>query len=624
MPISDAILGKPIANADAEREEISWWTGVPVLGLDAIASTGYGPEAALTILAVVGAAGLHYYFIIVAFIVLKLGTLYFSYRQTAEAYPNGGGAYNVTKDNFGAQVALWAAVALILDYVLNVGVGISAGVGAVVSVLPALHPHTLMICLLVLLTLTIINLRGVRQSGLVFVIPVFAFVICMAAALGLGLFRTWLSGGHPHPVVAPPPLAPATAGVSVWLLLTAFANGCTAMTGIEAVSNGVPLFREPKVPNSHKTLTAIMSILSLLLLGLGYLCPVYLIGAMDERKPGYQNVLSQLVAAVAGKNVFYYVALASIFIVLTYSAQTSFADFPRVCRFLAEDGFLPVGFADRGRRLVFSYGIIVLSLFSAALLVAFGGITEKLIPLYAVGAFGAFLFSQAGMVRHWLRHRGPRFRSKLFFNGLGAVTTAVVLAIIILVKFEEGAWMMVIVAPGLVMLMRKINQHYAKVSHEVDRPIDLQLSKLRQPAVIIPIEDWDAVSERAVRFGLLLSKDVTAIHISAERDDYDRLRQLWKDKVESPVSATGSVAPRLEIIESPYRRISRPILEYVKKTARQNPDRLVAVIIPELVEPHWYDYLLHRFYGARLRTQLFLNGGRNVVVISTPWYLQDR
>jgi amino acid transporter len=256
---------------------------------------------------------------------------------------------------------------LLLYYLLNVSVAISAGVGAMVSAIPWLHPYTVWICLLVLLSLTLVNLRGVRQSGLVFVLPTFGFVGCMAIAVIIGLFRAAHSGGHPHAVVAPPALPQAAANIGGWLLLTAFANGCTAMTGIEAVSNAVPLFREPKVPNAHKTLTAIMLILALFLLALGYLCPAYHIAAMNEQQPGYQNILSQLIAAVAGRNVFYYVALASIFIVLTYSAQTSFTDFPRLCQFLSRDGFLPPGFGARGRRLVFSRGILVLTGLSALL-----------------------------------------------------------------------------------------------------------------------------------------------------------------------------------------------------------------------------------------------------------------
>lgn len=623
MSLSDAILGKPLATSESNKQELSVWTGVPVLGLDALASTGYGPEAALTVLTAASVAGLRYFPHIIILVVVQLSLLYISYRQTAEAYPDGGGAYNVTKDSFGPRTAVWAAVALLLDYLLNVAVGISAGIGAVVSAIPRLQPHTLLLCLLTLLTLTLLNLRGVKESGMVFVLPVFVFVVCLSVVLAVGLIKVWQTGGHPHALVPPPALPPPSKGLGRWLLLTAFANGCTAMTGIEAVSNGVPLFRKPTVPNAHKTLTAIMLVLSLFLLGLAFICPAYHIGAMNEQQPGYQTILSQVVAAVAGRNAFYYVALATIFIVLTYSAQTSFADFPRVCRFLARDQFLPPEFETRGRRLVFSQGIIVLTILSGGLLILFGGITDRLIPLFAVGAFSAFLCSQLGMVRHWLRHRGPHFRLKLLCNGVGAMSTSIVLVIIILAKFKEGAWITVVVVPAAVLLLGSIRKHYWKIELQVGQPLELQANPLQPLAVIIPIRRWDRVSEKAMRFAMLLSSDITALHVSDGTDDKDRLLQLWEEKVEKPASAALHWMPRLEIVDSPYRRVEQPVVDYVNRAAQQKPNQLVAVVIPELVEPHWYEYLLHNLYSARLRAGLFRMKNDRVVVVNTPWRLRD-
>ena len=474
----------------------------------------------------------------------------------------------VASDNFGKNIGVWSAVMLLLDYLLNVCVGIAAGIGAVVSVIPMLQPHLLSLCLIVLVTLTLLNLRGVRQSGLAFVVPVIIFVVFMGAALLIGLFHLWQSGGHPVPVVRPPVIPPGTTNVSTWILLCAFANGATALTGIEPVSNGVPLFRKPTVPNAQKTLTVIMLILGTFLVAIAYLCPAYHIGAMDESQPGYQNILSPIVEAVAGRGTFYYITLTSIFIVLTYSAQTSYADFPRVCRLLAEDGFLPSYFANRGRRLVFSHGIIFLSVLSGLLLIAFGGVTDALIPLFAVGAFGAFLFSQAGMVRHWLRVEGPGYRTKLAYNFIGAVTTAIALVIIVTAKFIEGAWMTVLFVPILTLSLMAINRHYQKVSKIVARPLSLQCAKEKQPAIIVPIDEWDRVTERAVRFGLLLSDDVTVINVSTGKDD-PRLRELWAEQVEKPARAANFAVPRLEIIPSPYRRINEPILEYVKEVEKK-------------------------------------------------------
>ncbi|MGD0399166.1 MAG: APC family permease [Syntrophobacteraceae bacterium] len=623
MSLLDKLFGRPLASSEAQKEKINAWTGVPVLGLDALASTGYGPEAGLTILLPLGLLGLQYFPIILLVIVMKLLTLYLSYRQTIAAYPGGGGAYTVASDNLGIHMGLWAAVMLLLDYLLNVCVGIAAGIGAVVSAIPMLQPYTLELCLLVLLTLTIINLRGVRQTGMVFIVPVIVFVVCLGFTLVLGLLSTWLNGGHPQPVVPPPAIPQATATVTSWLLLCAFANSATALTGIEAVSNGVPLFREPAVPNAQRTLTVIMLILALFLLAIGYLVPHYHIGAMDEAQPGYQTILSQLVAAVAGRGVFYYVSLAAIFIVLTYSAQTSFTNFPRVCRLLAEDGFLPPYFANAGRRLVFSHGIIFLSVCSGLLLIAFRGLTDALIPLFAVGAFGAFLFSQAGMVVHWLRKRGRGYRIALAYNALGAVTTAAALVVIIAAKFMEGAWMTVIFVPTLVFLLQAIKRHYQKVSRKVDKPLELQAAKLQHPIVIVPIYCWDRVAERAVRFGLLLSDEVIAIHVSTDEDDQQLLRKLWTEKVEKPAKAAGFAVPRLEIISSPYRRIDQPILDFVQETRKKNRNRLIAVILPQLVEPHWYQYVLHNLHAAWLRTSLFLQRDQYTVVVDIPWYLQD-
>jgi amino acid transporter len=623
MSLSSIILGKPLASSEEKKEKLSVLTGVPVLGLDALASTGYGPEAALTILSTLGVAGLRYFPFVVLAVVFNLTTLYLSYQQTAAAYPEGGGTYTVVKDNLGERIAVWAAVALLIDYLLNVAVGIAAGIGAVVSAIPSLQPHTLGLCLAVLVTLTLINLRGVRESGRIFVGPVFGFVACIGVVLVFGLVRALAAGGHPHAAVPPPPLVSSAANFSPWLFFAAFANGATAMTGIEAVSNGVPLFRGPKVPNARRTLTVIFIVLTSFLLALGYLCPAYRIGAMDETRSGYQNVLSQLAAAVAGHGAFYYITVASLFIVLTFSAQTSMADFPRVCRLLAEDDYLPHAFANRGRRLVYSYGITILAVLSAVLLICFGGYTEGLIPLFAIGAFTAFLLSQIGMVVHWRRRRGPRVRVKMMCNAVGAAVTGVSLVIIVLAKFTSGAWMTVVVVPGLVLVLRRVKRHYRKLSRELEEPMEFHAGRLEPPLVIVPIESWSRAAEKAVRFGMRLSSDVTALHVGTEHDQKDRLRKIWREKIEAPARRAGITPPRLEIVESPYRLIYQPILEFVEKVRRKTPDRLVAVVIPEVVEPHWYDYLLHNLHATRLRAQLLSMRDARTVVVSTPWYLRE-
>jgi hypothetical protein len=282
---------------------------------------------------------------------------------------------------------------------------------------------------------------------------------------------------------------------------------------------------------------------------------------------------------------------------------------------------LPPYFANRGRRLVFSHGIVFLAVISGLLLIAFGGVTQALIPLFAVGAFGAFLFSQAGMVIHWLRKKGRGFRTKLAFNALGAVTTALALVIIVVAKFLEGAWLTVLFVPALTLLLLGINRHYQRLASWVEQPLELQTAKLQHAVVIIPIDGWDRVSEKAMRFGLLLSDDVTAVHVTTEKDNPE-LRKLWAEKVEKPAKAANSAIPRLEIIPSPYRRIEEPILQFVKEMRKKKSDQLIAVVIPELVEPHWYEYVLHNLHGARLRASIFMERDQRTVVISTPWYLR--
>ena len=410
--LRDILFGRPLASHEEGEQRVGPVAGIPMLGLDALSSAAYGPEAAMTLLIPLGAAGLGYVGPISGVIIVLLLIVFLSYRQTITAYPTGGGSYTVARQNLGLFPGLLAAAALLLDYVLVVAVGISAGVGALVSAVPSLQPHTLALCLAILALIAIVNLRGVRESGAAFVVPTYLFVVCLFAVIAIGVIKAWLAHGHPVPVVAPPPVAGATAAAGAWIVLRAFASGCTAMTGVEAVSNGVTAFREPAVGNAKRTLSAIIGILVVLLAGIAYLARVYHVGATEPGVAGYQSVLSQLVAAVVGTGLFYYLCIGSILMVLALSANTGFADFPRLCRLIAQDGFLPRVFASSGRRLVYSLGIYVLTGLSAFLLVIFGGITDRLIPLFAVGAFLAFTLSQAGMVGHWRTAGGPGGRRR--------------------------------------------------------------------------------------------------------------------------------------------------------------------------------------------------------------------
>jgi len=620
MSFLDLLLGKPLANWEEKGERIGPAAGIPIFGLDALSSAAYGPEAALTILIPLGALGVAYIVPTTAAILILLTIVYFSYRQTIDAYPGGGGSYTVARENIGEGAGLLAAAALLIDYVLTAAVGISAGVGALVSAVPSLLSHTLAMCLGILVLITIVNLRGVKEAGGVFMIPTYLFLGTLLITILIGAFKALISGGHPTPVVAPPPIPAATAMVGAWLVLKAFASGCTALTGVEAVSNGVKAFREPTAGNAKKTLTVIIGLLIILLAGIAWLVKAYHIAATDPGAAGYQSVLSMLVAAVTGRGVFYYVTIASILFVLALSANTAFADLPRLCRIIAIDGYLPKSLSNRGRRLVFSEGIYVLAGLTGALLILFGGVTDRLIPLYAVGAFLAFTLSQLGMVFHWRRVRGPHSLRYMFINGLGGFVTGITVVVVLVAKFLDGAWITVLLIPGLLWLMYAVHRHYQHVSVEVADSSPLNLAHFRSAMVVVPLERWSAVAKKAVTFALSMSPDVIGLHVNCEWTE--ELKKEWQDFVEKPAQEFGLAAPRLVILDNPYRYVSSPIVEYVLSLQKKDPDRQMAVLIPELVERHWYYYFLHNQRAAVLKTLLYVKGSQKIAVVNVPWYIE--
>jgi amino acid transporter len=621
MGLRRFLFGRTLATHEEGEQRVGPFSGIPILGLDALSSAAYGPEAAMTLLIPLGAAGIGYVGPITTIIIVLLAIVYLSYRQTIAAYPGGGGSYTVARENLGVFPGLLAAAALLLDYVLVVAVGISAGVGALVSAVPSLQPHTLLLCLAILVFIAIVNLRGVRESGLAFAVPTYLFVGCLFAVIGIGVVRSWLAGGHPSPIAAPAEMPAAIATASTWLLLRAFASGCTAMTGVEAVSNGVSAFREPGVRHAQRTLTAIIAILIILLAGIAYLAGAYRVAATNPGEAGYQSVLSQLVAAVVGRGVFYYVCIAAILAVLALSANTGFADFPRLCRMIAQDGFAPRVFASRGRRLVYSAGIYVLTALSALLLVIFGGITDRLIPLFAVGAFLAFTLSQAGMVAHWIRARGRGWVRNIIVNGVGALATGVTLAIVLVAKFVEGAWVTVFLIPTLLVGFLAVRRHYRAVSLEIANPLPLDVRNIQPPIVVIPMREWNKMSQRGLRFALKLSPDIHVVQIRTGETGEDDLKRRWHELVEGPTSQAGLPTPRLIEVASPYRHVFNPLLEYVVKMKEEHPDRQIAVLIPELVARRWYHHLLHNKRAAMLKALLLVRGDDDIVVINVPWYL---
>jgi amino acid transporter len=623
MSFVDILLGKPLATSDERAEQIGPVAGIPIFGLDALSSAAYGPEAALTLLIPLGAAGVAYIVPVSASIIVLLAIVFFSYRQTIAAYPGGGGSYTVASENLGMYPGVLAAAALMLDYVLTAAVGISAGVGALVSAMPQLQPYTLVLCLGILVIVTIVNLRGVREAGVFFMIPTYAFLGSLLVAILIGVTKTVLAAGHPVPVVAPPAsvAGPVSVAVSIWLLLQVFSNGCTAMTGVEAVSNGVRAFREPTVRNSQRTLTVIIGLLAVLLAGIAYLVRAYGIQATDPIKPGYQSVISMLVAAVAGRGLFYYFTIGSVLVILSLSANTAFADFPRLCKAVAHDGFLPHSFGYRGRRLVYSEGIYVLAVLSGILLIIFRGVTDRLIPLFAIGAFLAFTLSQAGMVGHWRRNPGRGAGRSMLMNGLGAAATGVTLVVVLVAKFTSGAWISVLLIGGMMSAMMWVHRHYDQVAEEVRCPSPLQVEHLGPPIVIVPIQSWSLISQRAMEFALTLSPEIHALHVGTE-EETNALQDSWKRLVAEPVAQAGGTPPILVNLASPFRLIIKPILDYVLETELNNPGRQIAVIVPELVERHWYHYPLHNQRAELLKALLLVKGSRNIVLINVPWYIK--
>lgn len=629
------MLGRRLANREWRTRQIGAFEAVPVMGLDAVGSTAYGPEAALTALMPLGAAAVAWTPPVMAPIVLLLLILAASYWQTIRAYPNNGGAYTVARENLGTHASLLAAAALMIDYILNVAVGISAGVGALVSAVPALHAHILALCLGLLVLMTVSNLRGIPETGRLFAIPTYLFVVSFALILGLGVAATIAAAGHPRPVIAPSS-QPNTAleAVSAWILLRAFASGCTAMTGVEAVSNAMGSFREPRAKEGHRTLVAIVVILGALLVGITILCRAYHIGAMDQTHPGYRSVLSQLATAVVGQGALYYVAIGSLLAVLALSANTSFVGFPLLCRMVAADGFLPKSFAIAGHRLVFSVGIAFLAGCAALLLLIFAGITDRLIPLFAIGAFLTFTLSQLGMVVHWRRAARSGSESRrsavmhLIINGIGTVVTAAALVVMVIAKFSEGAWITVLVIPAVILLLRTIKGYYRRLEKKIRAPHPLRIADASPPVVLVTMQDWNKPTAEALGFALSLSPVVIGVHLTQLSGPEDtaaeerRLHEQWQQAVEQPARAAGVDPPRLVILPAQYREIHRPVIRLVEQLGVQYGGRRIAVLIPEIIKQKWYQHLLHTLHAHQLRAGLLRECGACITVMTVPWHLE--
>ena len=617
--IGNLLFGRPLATSEERAEHIGPIAGIPIFGLDALSSAAYGPEAALTLLLPLGLLGVKYIVPVSIAIVILLAIVYISYRQTIDAYPKGGGSYTVASQNLGEGAGLLAAAALMIDYTLTAAVGISAGVGALISAVPSLQPHTLELCLGVLVILTLVNMRGVHDTGVVFMIPTYLFTGTLLIVIAVGAWHAVLSGGHPHAVTPLPALPPATAAVGAWLLLKVFSSGCTAMTGVEAVSNGVMAFRDDTRKNAKITLTIIIALLMILLIGIALLCRAYGIGATDPNGSGYESVLSMLTRAVMGHGWFYYVTIGSVLLVLALSANTAFADFPRLTRAIAMDDYMPRVFLIRGRRLLYSWGIYVLVALTGLLLITFRGVTDRLIPLYAIGAFMAFTLSQAGMVMHWRRKGGSPLR--LFANGLGAFATGLTTLVVLVAKFTEGAWITALLIAVMIFFMHSVKRHYRRVNREValDRPI--VPAEVIEPIIVVPIDRWSRITEKALSFALSLSNDIRCLHVQTVEEP-DEICKDWDKFVAEPLKRAGKCIPKLEILQSPYRYVLQPMVDYILQAEKESEVRKICVLVPELVVLHWWENLLHNRRANLLKAVLLLRGTRRIIVINIPWYLE--
>ena len=598
------IVGAPIPSHLAHHERFSKVTGLAVLSSDPLSSVAYATEEILRVLMIGGVTAMWLVTPIGAVIATMLAVVVFSYRQTIHAYPNGGGAYIVAKDNLGTMPALIAAAALLIDYVLTVSVSIAAGVAAITSALPQYHLNPVVLSLAFVLILMFGNLRGIRESGRLFAAPTYFFIASILIMLAVGAWR-YVSGTL-APVPATEALVPTgTRMLTTFMLLTAFSNGCTAMTGVEAVSNGVPAFRPPESRNAAETLL-IMAVLSItMFMGITLLAHAYGIIPNDA-----ETVVSQIARATfGGRGWPYYAVQAGTMLILVLAANTAYADFPRLASIIARDRFLPRQFMNQGDRLAFSNGIVILSGLGALLLVVFGGDTHALIPLYMIGVFVSFTLSQAGMVVHWRRLREPGWRTSAAINGFGALVTGIVLLVVATTKSAEGAWIIILMIPTLVIIFRITRKHYDLVASELSLR-EWRPEPVTGHVVLVPIGSLQRAVVEALRYARTMSEDVRAVYVELDPALTKTVRNQW---------AEWGQGVRLVVLESPYRSLMEPLLEYIEQVQRNDPHGYVTVILPEFVPHRLWQHLLHNQHALLIKGALLFKP--NVVVTSVPFHL---
>ncbi len=623
------LLGRPLPTADAPHQTISKKVGLAVFASDALSSTAYATQEMLVVLAGVGATAFVFAFPISIAIVVLLTIVTISYEQTIHAYPNGGGSYIVSYDNLGQWPAMVAGAALLTDYILTVAVSVSSGVAQISSAFPGLYPWRVVISVGLVLFVMMVNLRGVKESGSLFAIPTYFFVVMMFITVGLGMVRYF--AGTLGTVTDPPPMEVihGAQAVTFFLLLKAFSSGTSALTGVEAISNGIPAFQNPKSRNAGITLIWMSSILGVLLLAITFLSH-----QIDAVPSATETVISQLARTVYnGEGVAYYLMIAATTVILIMATNTSFADFPRLSALLAADGFLPRYLAFRGSRLVFSRGIIFLALVACVLIIIFKASVTALIPLYAIGVFLSFTLSQAGMARRWLRtgkltrgeeayevrqhatplHPDPRWQLKMGINAVGAVLTAVVAVVFAVTKFADGAWIVLILIPAIVGVFYVIHQHYHALAKRLSLETYAAPPGIMRKRVILPVSGVHQGTLHALRFARSLSNDVTAVHVSIDPEQAEKIRQKWD---------IWGEGVRLVILDSPYRLLHEPLMDYIAEVAEhRQPNETINVVVPEFVPEHWWQNLLHT--QAALTLRFAFRSMPDVVIMDVPYQLSD-
>jgi amino acid transporter len=597
------LVGKPIPSSLAHHERFSRLTGLAVLSSDALSSVAYATEEILRVLVLVGATALTFSGPIAIVIATILAVVVFSYRQTIHAYPGGGGAYIVAKENLGESAGLVAAAALLIDYVLTVAVSIAAGVAALTSAFPAWHTSRVALALGFVLILAVGNLRGIRESGRIFSVPTYFFIIGVLAVIAVGGWQVLT--GSVMPVTTTDPIIPGHQMLTLFLLLTAFSNGCTAMTGVEAVSNGVPAFQPPESKNAASTMATMAVLAITMFLGITLLAQAYHVLPSET-----ETVLSQLARGVfGGRGLPYYLLQAGTMLILVLAANTAYADFPRLSSILARDMYLPRQLMSQGDRLAFSNGIIGLSLFAALLLVVFRGDTHALIPLYMIGVFVSFTLSQAGMVVRWRRLRTSGWHASAAINGLGAVVTGIVLLVVAITKTPEGAWIILLLIPINVGFFLISKHHYADVAAQLSLR-GWTPEHPRKNVVLVPVSGVHRAVVQALDYAKTLSTDVRALYVNLSPAMTEAIHRDW--------ALWGRGVP-LITLESPYRSLREPLLEYIDRVGAQ-PDTYVTVVLPEFVPAKWWHHLYHNQSALLIKGSLLFKP--NTIVTSVPFHLE--